>query len=157
LGRSPLSKIIIAISALFGAVFGMTFAQRRGSELRDKMRKARKKGHSPLEPLIEDIGGAGREVADEISDFGESDTVQNLKTKLEKEGHDIEKKVKKKVNKTVKKAKSHAKKRVNKAKREGKKKLADLKKQGKKSFKKIKNDLGDTLGDVIDKAKDFLE
>lgn len=66
---------------IFGAVFGVLFAPRKGKELRQMMRTERKKGKLGIAPLQGDLKKLGQEIVAMAKDLYASEAVQEIVVK----------------------------------------------------------------------------
>lgn len=79
------------LGLVFGTVFGVLFAPRKGKELRGKIKENRKKGGLGFAPLQDDFKRLGGEIAQIAKEFYQSDTVQDVVEKGRKEFKKISK------------------------------------------------------------------
>ncbi|OGC81993.1 MAG: hypothetical protein A2788_01560 [Candidatus Abawacabacteria bacterium RIFCSPHIGHO2_01_FULL_46_8] len=80
--RSSFSKLLFLLGATLGALFGLGFAQRKGEDLRRKLREATKQGKNPAEAIARDLLSAGKEVVEELERLSEHEGVEHLKAKI---------------------------------------------------------------------------
>lgn len=73
------------LGLVFGALFGVLFAPRKGKELRDKMKADRKRGRLGIAPLSDDMMQLGQEIAQIAKDIYYSEHVSSIVEKGRKQ------------------------------------------------------------------------
>lgn len=86
-----LGKLGWFLGLIFGTVFGVLFAPRKGKELRSRMKAERKKGNLGISPLQDDMKLLGQEIASLAKEIYESDLVQDIVLKGRKKVKDLSK------------------------------------------------------------------
>lgn len=66
------------LGLVFGTLFGVLFAPRKGKELRQRMKADRKKGKLGIAPLHDDLKFLGHEIASIAKDIYQSEPVQDI-------------------------------------------------------------------------------
>lgn len=97
------------LGLVFGTLFGVLFAPRKGKDLRDRIKAERKKGNLGFAPLQSDMKDLGGAVADLARDIYSSEMVQSVVQPLRQEiGANVDF-VKSEISHSKKKAKASAK------------------------------------------------